>query len=75
MVMGIFQATERIVWFDGKIRVNRFPNAKILAQRFEVSGKTAQRTINFIRDRLRAPLEYDPSRRSYLYTRSPHTWG
>ncbi len=66
--MGVFQATERIVWFDGKIRANRYPNAGTMAQRFEVSVKTAQRTINFIRDRLRAPLEYDPSRRGYLYS-------
>lgn len=65
--MGIFQATERIVWFDKKIRVHRFPNAGALARRFEVSVKTAQRTITFIRDRLHAPLEYDRSRRGYTY--------
>jgi predicted DNA-binding transcriptional regulator YafY len=65
--MGVFQATERIVWFDGRIRANCYLNAGTMAQRFEVSVKTAQRTINFIRDRLQAPLEYDPSRRGYLY--------
>lgn len=65
--MSELQQMERIVWFDRQVRDHRFPNARALAERFEVCTKTAQRTINFIRDRLDAPLEYDPCRRGYLY--------
>ena len=65
--MSELQQMERIVWFDRQIREQRFPNARSMAVRFEVSTKTAQRTINFLRDRLHAPLEYDPHQRGFFY--------
>ncbi len=58
---------ERYVWFDGQIRKGRYPSAERLAERFELCRKTAQRDIAFLRDRLDAPLEYDPVRRGYRY--------
>ena len=39
-----------------------------MAGYFEVSAKTAQRTIDFFRDRMVAPLEYDASKKGYFYT-------
>lgn len=66
--MGGFLILERFQWFDGQIRKNRFPNASILAKQFEIAPKTAQRTIDFLRDRFAAPLEYNASRRGYCYT-------
>ena len=66
--MGGFLILERFQWFDGQIRKNRFPNASILANQFEIASKTAQRTIDFLRDRFGAPLEYNASRRGYCYT-------
>jgi predicted DNA-binding transcriptional regulator YafY len=65
--MSELQQMERILWFDQQIRAEQFPNARAMAEQFEVSTKTAQRTINFIRDRLYAPLEYDPQRRGFHY--------
>jgi predicted DNA-binding transcriptional regulator YafY len=59
---------ERYLWFDGQIRRGRHPNAADLARRFELCRKTAQRDIAFLRDRLDAPLEYDPARRGYRYS-------
>ena len=59
---------ERFAWFDRWVRADRFPNAAALADRFEISRKTAQRNIDFMRDRLGAPLIYDPVRRGYHYT-------
>ncbi|MEE4602690.1 MAG: WYL domain-containing protein [Desulfobacteraceae bacterium] len=59
---------ERFVWFDRLVRSNRYPNATNLAERFEISRKTAQRDINFMRDRLGAPLDYDAGCRGYHYT-------
>ncbi len=66
--MGDHQAFERYYWFDNQIRAARFPNATTLADKFECSDKTAQRTIDFMRDRLNAPLKYDPIQHGYLYT-------
>lgn len=58
---------ERFFWFDKEVRGSRYPNATTLAYRFEVSTKTAQRDIDFMRDRLNAPLTYHEARRGYFY--------
>lgn len=66
--MGDHLVLERYYWFHNRICAGHYPNANNLAERFEISPKTAHRTIDFMRDRLGAPLEYDPSRRGYHYT-------
>jgi predicted DNA-binding transcriptional regulator YafY len=66
--MGGFLILERFKWFDYQIRNSRFPNAATLAVHFETSPKTAQRTIDFMRDRFAAPLEYNASRKGYCYS-------
>ena len=43
------------------------PNASILANQFEIAPKTAQRSIDFLRDRFGAPLEYNAPRKGYCY--------
>ena len=58
---------ERIFWFDDQVRRKRYPNASKLAERFELSPKTAQRCIDAMRDRFGAPLEYQASQRGYDY--------
>lgn len=63
---------ERFLWFHDQIKNNRHPNAKTLAERFEITGKTAQRNIEFMRDRLKAPLLYVSHLRGYTY--EDHTW-
>ncbi|MEW6489322.1 MAG: WYL domain-containing transcriptional regulator [Thermodesulfobacteriota bacterium] len=60
-------ALERYYWFDHEVRRYRYPNARTLAERFELSNRTAYRAVEFLRDRLGAPLEYDPSRKGYRY--------
>lgn len=60
-------AYERYFWFHNRIKKGYFPNAKTLADYFEISQKQAQRDIEFIKDRLGAPLIYDSSRKGYLY--------
>jgi predicted DNA-binding transcriptional regulator YafY len=59
---------ERFVWFDNETRRERFPNASKLAVKFEITTKTAQRSIDYFRDRLLAPLEYELSRKGYYYS-------
>lgn len=66
--MGDQLFLERFVWFDNEARRERFPNASTLAVQFEVSTKTAQRSIDHFRDRLQAPLEYEVSHKGYFYT-------
>jgi predicted DNA-binding transcriptional regulator YafY len=65
--MGKKLVFERYNWFHGQIKADRFPNARSLSGKFEISQKQAQRDIEFIRDRLGAPLSYHPSRKGYEY--------
>lgn len=48
---------------DGK-----YPNCRNLAQAIEVSTKTIQRDLEYMRDQLGLPMEYDRGRRGYCYT-------
>ncbi len=59
---------ERYYWFHEQIKCNEHPNSKLLAEKFEISQKTAQRDIEFMRDRIGAPLEYSHADRGYYYT-------
>ncbi len=65
--MGKKNIFERFVWFDSRVKSGRFPNATKLAKRFEVSKKTAQRDIDFMRDRLSCPLQYNNNDKGYYY--------
>jgi len=65
--MGAKNIYERFIWFGDRVRSKKYPNATSLSERFEISTKTAQRDIDFMRDRLRCPLEYDVSRKGYCY--------
>ena len=58
----------RIQWFDAHVRTGRYPSARSLAERFEISHRQAQRDIEYMRDSLGAPLEYCASRRGYRYS-------
>jgi hypothetical protein len=59
----------RIAAIDRAIRGGGWPNASTLARELEVSPRTVQRDIIFLRDRLQAPLEFDGHRHGYCYTR------
>lgn len=63
--MGKKLAYERYYWFHAQLKVGRCPNARTLAERFEVSVKQAQRDIEFMRDRLGVPLIYVAEKRGY----------
>ena len=66
--MSIIATIERMLWFDEQVKSGSYPNARKLAEKFEISDKTARRCIDAMRDRFYAPLEYDPVRRGYFYT-------
>jgi proteasome accessory factor B len=50
------------------IQSGKFPNASTLAREIEVATKTIHRDIEFMRDRLNLPIEFDPRRNGYFYT-------
>lgn len=66
--MGEQLFLERFVWFDNETRLGRYPNAFKMAAKFEISTKTAQRSIDYFRDRLQAPLAYLLTHKGYVYT-------
>ena len=65
--MGSKNIYERFLWFDQKARTGRYPNATKLAEQFEISVKTAQRDIEFMRDRINCPLVYHKGEKGYYY--------
>ena len=61
---------ERFLWFHDRIKAGQFPNSRHLVQKFEISERTAHRVIEFMRDRLEAPLEFIHSRNGFQYSDS-----
>ena len=59
---------ERMLRIHQALQAGEFPNATSLARVIEVSTKTIQRDLEFMRDRLNLPLEYDAGRKGYFYT-------
>jgi proteasome accessory factor B len=51
-----------------RLKAGRFPNCRKIAEELEVSSKTIQRDIDFMRYRLALPIEYDPLRFGFYYT-------
>ena len=60
-------AFERFVWFIEEVKNGKFPNATDIQEYFEVSRSTAQRDLDFMRDRLQVPLKYDRVRKGYYF--------
>ncbi|MGB6221504.1 helix-turn-helix transcriptional regulator [Haloferula sp.] len=58
---------ERIHKIHTAIKDGRFPNCSTLAKELEVTTKTVQRDINFMRDSLKVPLCYDDKAHGYFY--------
>lgn len=59
---------ERMMRIHQAIQAGDYPNASTLAGDLEVSVKSIQRDLDFMRDRLELPLEYDAIRHGYHYT-------
>jgi predicted DNA-binding transcriptional regulator YafY len=59
---------ERMMRIHQAIAAGKYPNATTLAREIEVVTKTIHRDIEFMRDRLGLPIEYDGRRFGYHYT-------
>jgi len=61
-------ALERILHIHQAVLAGEFPTATGLAREMEVDRRTITRDITFMRDRWELPLEYDATRRGFIYT-------
>lgn len=59
---------ERMLRIHRAVQEGRWPNATTLAAENEVSAKSIQRDLEFMRDRLNLPLVYDGVRHGYYYS-------
>ncbi len=59
----------RMLRLHGLLQAGRFPNCRRLAEELEVSCKTVQRDIDFMRDQLELPIDYSAAERGFFYTR------
>jgi len=59
---------ERMMRFHNLIKEESFPNCTKLAKEFEVTVRTVMRDVDFMRDRLMLPIEFDNQRNGYHYT-------
>lgn len=58
----------RMQYIDQQLRNTAYPNCSRIASHFEVSSKSIQRDIGYMRDMLHAPIDYDRKRRGFFYT-------
>src|SRR6267378_2725658 len=61
---------ERMMRMHQKLKAGRYPNCRKLADELEVSAKTVQRDIDFMRYRLGLPIDYDQLHFGFFYTES-----
>ncbi len=66
---GVRRPLERVLRIHEIVSRGGFPNCSRLARELEVSRKTVQRDLNFMRDELGLPLAYSETSHGYFYTR------
>lgn len=63
---------ERVFYFHREILKGNYPNSRTLAEHFEMSPATSKRDINYLRDRLCAPLAFDSKKNGFYYEEGFH---
>jgi predicted DNA-binding transcriptional regulator YafY len=58
----------RMIRLHQLLQQGRYPNCRRLAAELEVSTKTVQRDIDFMRDQMELPIEYDYAEKGFFYT-------
>ena len=59
---------ERMLRIHQALHSGSYPNATTLARQLEVSTKSIHRDLEFMRDRLELPIQYDAKRFGFFYT-------
>ena len=65
---------ERLIFINKTLNSDAYPNTPKLAKQLEVSIATISRDIEFLRDRLNAPIEYNHERKGYYYSEKYHLY-
>lgn len=60
---------ERMMFIHEFVQAGKYPDCRQLASNLEVDIRTVKRDLEFMRDRLRLPIEFHRGRRGYHYTR------
>jgi predicted DNA-binding transcriptional regulator YafY len=58
----------RVLMIDEAIRSGTYPSIKELARKAEITKRTIERDIEYLRDMYHAPIEYDYEKRGYYYS-------
>jgi predicted DNA-binding transcriptional regulator YafY len=58
---------ERMLRIHQALQSGKYPNAASLAQEIEVASKTIHRDIEFMRDRMNLPIQFNVGRNGYFY--------
>jgi predicted DNA-binding transcriptional regulator YafY len=61
-------ALPRIYFIDREIAAGKYPNTTTLAETYQTGTATISRDIEYMRDMMNAPIEYDFKRKGYYYT-------
>jgi len=62
-------ALERMLRIHELLKNKEYPNCTGIAKEFELSSRTVARDIDFMRERLRLPMEWDGQKNGYYYSR------
>lgn len=65
---------ERMLHVHRAIQSGKYPNASQLAGELEVSTKSVHRDLDFMKDRMALPIEWDGSRNGYYYREDVHAF-
>lgn len=58
----------RIQWLHKKILNMYYPNAMRLSERFNISHRQAQRDVDYLKNKLGAPIEYSAEHKGFYYS-------
>jgi predicted DNA-binding transcriptional regulator YafY len=61
-------ALERVITVHYLLQNKTYPNASTIAHEFDISKDTAERMLNYMKDRLGFPMEYDRSKHGWYYS-------
>src|SRR5215813_2759052 len=61
---------ERMMRIHRLIENKEYPNARQLAKELAVSVRTVKRDLEFMRDRMKLPMEFDVRRNGHYFTKS-----
>lgn len=62
----------RLQTIHHEVKEGKFPNASTLAEALAVSSKTVQRDLDYLRDELDAPIQFDRLENGYSYSRTDY---